>query len=152
MIPIRDLFETHLTVSDLDRSVRFYRDALGLTVAHIFPERQVAFLWVGSPGGAMLGLWGMGSGPQRVTLHTAFTVSVEDVLGAPEARREAGITPLDFASKPSDEAEVLAWMPAVAVYFHDPDGNLLEFIAMLPGEARAELGVVRWSEWTRVVT
>jgi len=30
---------------------------------------------------------------------------------------------------------VLAWMPAVSVYFRDPDYNLLEFIMMLPGPA-----------------
>jgi lactoylglutathione lyase len=43
MIAIRDLFESHLTVSDLDRSIRFYRDSLGLPIAHIVPERRVAF-------------------------------------------------------------------------------------------------------------
>jgi predicted enzyme related to lactoylglutathione lyase len=30
MIPIRDLFEAHLTVKDLQRSMRFFGDALGL--------------------------------------------------------------------------------------------------------------------------
>ena len=43
MIPIRGLFETHLTTSDLTRSVEFYRDAMGLEVAAIVPERRVAF-------------------------------------------------------------------------------------------------------------
>jgi hypothetical protein len=39
-------------------------------------------------------------------------------------------------------------MPAAAVYFLDPDGNLLEFISMLPGSARAELGIMSWSDWS----
>jgi hypothetical protein len=43
---------------------------------------------------------------------------------------------------------VLAWMPAASVYFHDPDGNLLEYITMLDGPARPELGVVRWADWS----
>jgi len=30
MVPVRSLFETHLTVRDLDRSIAFYRDVLGL--------------------------------------------------------------------------------------------------------------------------
>jgi NAD(P)H-dependent FMN reductase len=38
-------------------------------------------------------------------------------------------------------------MPAAAVYFRDPDGHLLEFIAMLDGDARPDAGVVTWSEW-----
>ena len=30
---VRGLFETHLTVSDLDRSIAFYRDVVGLQPA-----------------------------------------------------------------------------------------------------------------------
>ena len=39
---------------------------------------------------------------------------------------------------------VFAWMPAVSIYFDDPDGHLLELIAMLPGEAQPEGGIVAW--------
>ena len=45
------------------------------------------------------------------------------------------------------EPIVLAWMPAVAVYFLDPDGHLLEYIAMLEGEPRPDEGVVEWHAW-----
>ena len=146
-ISIRRLFETHLTVSDLDRAIAFYRDVLGLTLAAKFGERDVAFFWVGAPRQAMLGLWQTGSGPQRMSLHTAFEVSVQDVLDSIAKLRAAGFTPLDLASRPTDEPVVLAWMPAIAIYFHDPDGNLLEYIAMLPDEPRSDLGVIPWSEW-----
>jgi lactoylglutathione lyase len=37
------LFEAHLTVSDLDRAIAFYRERLGLELAQVLPERQVAF-------------------------------------------------------------------------------------------------------------
>ena len=40
-----------------------------------------------------------------------------------------------------------SWMPAASLYFNDPDGNLLEFIAMLPEAQRPEMGIVTWSEW-----
>lgn len=147
MIRIDGLFETHLTVSDLDRSVTFYRDVLGLRVASIFPERQVAFFWIGHPDEAMLGLWATGSGPQRMTLHLAFRVSLDAVLEAPRALRAAGITPLDFGGQPTNEPVVLAWMPAAAVYFLDPDANLLELLAMLEDSPRPDGGIVRWSDW-----
>ena len=52
--------------------------------------------------------------------------------------------PLDFARNPTTEPIVLAWMPAAAVYFQDPDGNLLEYLTMLPETPRPELGVVTW--------
>jgi lactoylglutathione lyase len=149
MIPIRDLFETHLTVSDLDHAVPFYRDVLGLGLARVFPELQVAFFWIGSPGESMLGLWATGSGPQRMNLHTAFAVDLEAVLESPSALRTAGITALDFDGNPTNEPIVLAWMPAAAVYFRDPDGNLLEFIAMLPEEPSPQLGVISWSTWQK---
>ncbi len=45
IVPIKGLWETHLTVSGLDRSIGFYRDVLGLTLAHAVPERHVAFFW-----------------------------------------------------------------------------------------------------------
>ena len=57
------LFETHLTVSDLDRSVEFYRNVLGLPLALVLEERGAAFFWIGGRGEAMLGLWSMGSAP-----------------------------------------------------------------------------------------
>lgn len=147
MIAIHDLFESHLTVSDLDRSVRFYRDVLGLPIARIVPERRAAFFWIGARGKAMLGIWEAGSGPQKMTQHLAFTVEVDDVLASLDALRQAGIAPLDLDSQPTDEPVVIGWMPAVAIYFHDPDGNLLEFLAMLPQPPRPGLGVVPWSSF-----
>jgi hypothetical protein len=49
--------------------------------------------------------------------------------------QQAGVIPLDFEGRPTEEPVVLAWMPAVSLYFHDPDGNLLEFLAMLEDSA-----------------
>jgi lactoylglutathione lyase len=149
MIEIRGLFEAHLTVSDLDRSLAFYRDVLKLRVARVFSQRRVAFFWIGAPGNAMLGVWETGTGPQKMSLHLAFEASIDAVLAAPQALREAGVAPLDFDCKPASEPVVLGWMPAVAVFFRDPDGNLLEFLAMLPQQPRPELGVVPWSAWDR---
>ena len=55
-IPVAGLFETHLTVSDLSRSVAFYRSVVGLPLALEVPERGAAFFWIAEPGEAMLGL------------------------------------------------------------------------------------------------
>lgn len=147
MIEARDLFEVHLTVRDLDLAIGFYRDIVGLTLAHVTRGRQAAFLWIGSAQKAMLGLWAAGSAPQVVTLHTAFRVSSADVLAAPDFLRNAGVTPLDFDGRPTELPVVLAWIPAAAVYFRDPDGHLLEYIAMLPHEPRPDCGVVPWRTW-----
>jgi len=142
LIPIADLFETHLTVSDLDRAVVFYRDLLALPLARAFPDRKVAFFWIGAPGKAMLGLWEEGTMPMSISLHVAFQVALSDLHEAPARLQKAGIQPRDLAGLPTDEPVVLAWMPAAAVYFRDPDNNLLEFIAMLPDTPRPDLGVL----------
>jgi lactoylglutathione lyase len=147
MIEARDLFEVHLAVRNVDEAIGFYREILGFTLAHVTTGRQAAFLWIGSAGKAMLGLWAAGSAPQAVTLHTAFRVSLADVLAAPDFLRNASVTPLDFDGRPTDLPVVLAWMPAAAVYFRDPDGHLLEYIAMLPHQPRPDCGVVPWRTW-----
>src|SRR5271170_7179568 len=82
MIPIRGLFETHLTVKDLQRSMSFFGEALGLELAQVFPERSVAFYWIGHRGDSMLGLWEAGTGPQRLSLHVAFGVDIDNLLQA----------------------------------------------------------------------
>lgn len=145
-VHIDGLFETHLTVADLDRSVAFYRDVLGLALAHLIPERGVAFFWIGAPGQAMLGLWKAGD-VLRMHLHFAMSVTLDELLAAPARLRAAGVAPRGFGGAESDEPVVLCWMPAAAVYFSDPDGHSLEFLTMLPVEPRFDLNVVSWSEW-----
>ena len=147
MFAIRDLFETHLTVADLRRSMDFYGGVLGLELARVFPERKVAFYWIGGAGKAMLGLWEVGTGPQQMKLHLAFSVDLPDLLAAPARLRAAGIAPRDFAGSATDEPVVLAWMPAASIFFHDPDSHQLEFLFMLPDPPQPDLGVVAWSRW-----
>jgi lactoylglutathione lyase len=141
------LFEAHLTVSDLSRSVAFYRDIVGLTLAYEVPERGAAFFWIGEPGRSMLGLWALGSAPVSLSLHIAFATSPSMVIGACERLRSVGITPLSFSGEETDEPSVIGWMPAAAVYFRDPDDHLLEYLAMLPTPPRVDAGIVPWSEW-----
>jgi lactoylglutathione lyase len=146
-IAVTGIFEAHLTVAELDRSVAFYRDVVGLPVALEVPQRGAAFLWVGGQGDAMLGLWSLGSTPMALSLHVAFRASIEAVLGACERLRARGVTPLSFFGTPTDEPSVIGWMPAAAVYLRDPDGHLLEYLAMLDEKPRPERGIMPWSEW-----
>jgi lactoylglutathione lyase len=146
-VPVAGLFETHLTVSDLPRSVAFYRDVVGLPLALEVPERGAAFFWIAARGEGLLGLWSMGSAPMGLTLHLAFRASLEDVMGACDRLRSLGVTPLSFFAEETTEPSVIGWMPAVAVYLRDPDGHLLEYLAMLDEEPQPDRGIVPWSQW-----
>jgi catechol 2,3-dioxygenase-like lactoylglutathione lyase family enzyme len=147
VVPIRGLFETHLTVRDLDRSIGFYRDVLGLPLAHVIPARNVAFFWIGDSGQAMLGLWSIGTAPLFMRLHIAFETPLEQVIASINRLRDAGLRPRSGDGAPITEPVVLTWMPAASVYFDDPDGHSLEFICMLHDRPRPELGMIPLSEW-----
>jgi ribosomal protein S18 acetylase RimI-like enzyme len=97
------LFEAHLTVADLERSVEFYRDLVGLPLALELPERGAAFLWIGGAGKAMLGLWSLGSAPVALSLHIALNASLQEVLRACNALRANGVTPLSFCGAETTE-------------------------------------------------
>jgi lactoylglutathione lyase len=118
VIPVSGIFETHITVRDLDRSVAFYRDVLDLTLATIIEVRRVAFLWVGEPGHAMVGVWQSGTSPMTMRQHFALAATVADVLRAPDVLRTAGV-------EPNGEPIVYGWMPALADFYDDPDGKTL---------------------------
>jgi catechol 2,3-dioxygenase-like lactoylglutathione lyase family enzyme len=147
---IRGLFETHINVSDLERSIAFYRDVLGLELGHVEEGRRVAFLWMGGRGESMLGLWEKPR-EQVVPQHFAFRAEVEDVRArSPEWLAERGLLGRNFLDDGTSRPMVFGWMPAVAIYFDDPDGHLLELIAMLSDAPRPEAGVVSWDEWQRL--
>jgi lactoylglutathione lyase len=144
---IHGLFEAHLPVSDLVRATGFYRDVVRLEPAYEVPDRGAAFFWTGPAGGSMLGLWSLGSAPMGMRLHVAFAVDLEELLRAPTALAAAGVPPLSFFGDPADEPSVIGWMPAAAVYFEDPDGHMLEYLAMLDEPPRPDAGITTWSRW-----
>ncbi|MFL5762244.1 MAG: VOC family protein [Thermomicrobiales bacterium] len=147
---ILGLFETHIDVADLDRARRFYGETLGLEFGLLDQERRVAFYWVGSRGESMLGLWETPAA-QVVPRHFAFRAGIEDILTrAVPYLKERGLPAQNFLNDGTERPMVFGWMPALAIYFPDPDGHSLEFIGMLPEEPRPELGVVSWDQWQRL--
>jgi len=141
------IYETHLPVRDLQRSVSFYKDQLGLPLARNIPERNVAFFWVGGKENGMLGLWGAGSGPLHMQLHFAFRATKEAILGSCDMLTSAKITPLGFNGETVAEPVVIGWMPAVSIYFKDPDGHSIEMLHLLDEVADQSFGVQSYSAW-----
>jgi lactoylglutathione lyase len=145
-ITITGLFETHLKVRNLERAITFYRDVLGLELGYHESARGLALFWIGERGQAMLGLWQVPEA-EFVTSHFAFTIPLEQMYGVCTALERQGIAWRNFLNDDSGSLYVHAWMPAVSVYFADPDGHSLEFLAMLPDPPQLERGLVLWEEW-----
>jgi len=143
---IKGLYETHIQVSHLNNAIKFYREVLGLKLAHLDETRPIAFLWIGEGKDYMLGLW-----EQKENLqprHFAFSSDLHDILNfSVEYLKNRNLKPYNFLKDGMDKPMVFAWMPALAIYFNDPDGNQLEFISILEGESRPELGVISYEEW-----
>lgn len=147
---IKGLYETHLFVEDIDRSIDFYKNILGLEQCYFEEKRRAAFFWIGKPKEAMLGLWEKPKAEIDIR-HFAFRCDVEDILNRSVSfLKQRNLKPYNFLKDGTEQPMVFAWMPALAVYFNDPDGHALEFIAILNGKSRPELGVISYTDWLKI--
>ncbi|MGW2488798.1 VOC family protein [Streptomyces sp. NPDC001606] len=127
---------TGLNVTDLDRSLAFYRDLLGFTLLAEGKDEDRRYAMLGEPGGQpLVTLWQQAEGSYdrgRAGLHhLAFsTDSVERVRQYETALRAHGV---EFAHE-----GVVAHREggtSGGIFFHDPDGIRLEIAAPLGAEA-----------------
>jgi lactoylglutathione lyase len=151
------LFETHLQVTNLERSMEFYEKIVGLELGMKEQARRVAFYWIGGQGKSVLGLWenppwasGRNAGDRIIPQHFAFEIDLADLIHALFGIKQRGIELHNFFEQTTDVPSVFGWIPAASIYFNDLDGHLLEFIAKLPGKAKPEIGVVSLDEWNRL--
>ena len=149
---IKGLFETHLFVSDIARSIEFYGKVLGLKQCHYEKERRVAFFWIGKEKQSMLGLWEKPKDEIDIR-HFAFESEPEWIIN--ESVNYLKKRNLNFWNFLGDETErpmVFSWVPAIAIYFSDPDGHYLEFIGILNGKSKPENGVISYEKWKELET
>lgn len=148
---IKGLYEAHLPVSDLERSMAFY-EKLGLEVA--YRGHRVTFFWV-ERGKSWIGLW---KSPQvdipyhASIRHIAFHVDLEDIKKAKTWLAEKGIKVREaFGFSAEHQPLVLDNNPQAhaAIYFDDPDGNSLELIAPLRLEVEEDFEMMTLAEWER---
>jgi catechol 2,3-dioxygenase-like lactoylglutathione lyase family enzyme len=126
MSAIRNLVEVVLVVDDVERSLGFYRDLLGLALISP-PGLPAKFLRIGAPGPGI---------PQQVVLvprstpvgaerplvlhHVGLAVAAEDFEAERQRLSGAGFTL---------RTGVHPFMPVDAFYLDDPDGNEVEIAA-----------------------
>ncbi|MFE9632918.1 VOC family protein [Streptomyces sp. NPDC006463] len=126
-----------LNVTDLDRSLAFYRDALGFQVLGEGKEEERRFAFLGQDGELVLTLWQQAHGafaPASAGLHhlALSAGAIEEVRQYEERLRSLGV---EFAYE-----GVVAHREGAAsggIFFHDPDGTRLE-ISVPTGAEGAE--------------
>lgn len=128
------LYETHLPVADTKLAQEFYTEIVGLPFAYRDPTRDIVFLWADAKEKAMIGLWGPNTayGNSETKHHLAFAVSLDELFAAVNKLKEQKVDIFGFGGEKTEEPSVIGWMPSAQIYFRDPDGHMLEFIAILP--------------------
>jgi lactoylglutathione lyase len=148
------LYEVHLPVTDLKRSVDFYSEKLGFSLGFGDTGGTSALLLY-SDGNTrwMLGLFQVDAIVHRrpAEYHVSFRMTEKDADQMVNHLREIGIEPVHPPAAPlhgpMQEPIVHGWMPAAAVFFKDPDGHLLELIAELDDAPRPDFVYRPLSEW-----
>ena len=149
---IKGLYEAHLPVRDLNRSIEFY-EGLGLELDHKV-EDSLAFLWI-EKDKSWLGLWET----EKVEVeyhpsirHIAFEVSLSGLKDSVvwlknkgyEPREAFGFEPIEPFVMPHKE------YAHAKIHFNDSDGNSLEFICKMDNP-KGIMKRMYLSEWERLM-
>lgn len=118
-----------LNVTDIERSLAFYRDVIGYGVISEGKEEGRRFAFLGEDGIPALTLWQQADGAYAASNaglhHLAFEVdTIEEVRAYESALRAYGV---EFAYEgvvPHGEGAASG-----GIFFHDPDGTRLEIYA-----------------------
>jgi catechol-2,3-dioxygenase len=119
MIPVVGVNELVLEVLDLERSLHFYRDVLGLPLFSQSEDRA----WLLAGRRTRIGLWtpqvGLANGRGGVHVHYAFQLEEDDFDETVERLEGQGLSPEVISFEDEGRGR--------AVYVDDPDGNVVEF-------------------------
>jgi len=117
------LGQIHLTVTDLERSVAFYRDVLGIPLMFVVPGQPKAYFMSGD---VRLYL-GKPESPDFVTRSMLY-FWVEDIDAECKRLAAAGVELTDEPHVVHRDDSIELWMSA----FHDPDGHHLVLMQERP--------------------
>lgn len=146
---IKGLFETHLFVENLERSIEFYSKTLGLKQCRQGEDRRTAFFWIGKDKQFMLGLWEKPKEEIDIR-HFAFECDPDWIQKESlNYLKSRNVNCWNFLNDGTEGPMVFVWMPAISIYFNDPDGHELEFIGVLNGKTKpnSEKRVVTYDEY-----
>jgi catechol 2,3-dioxygenase len=139
---VMHIAEVGLRVTDLPRAVAFYQEVLVLEIVRAYPT--IVFLKAGELDSPL----GHGGHPQLLVLfdrkvkldialttldHFAFEISLEQYPTERERLQQMGLEVTERIWQ-----REYAWLRARSMFFDDPEGNTIEFIAHDPSAADEE--------------
>ena len=144
------LYETHLPVASTEKSAKFYMEVVALDFAYRDPGRDIVFLWVGTNRRSMLGLWGPATFYGKIPhpCHFAIAVSLPELLRTGKRLAGLSVPTSNFLGEATTEPSVIGWMPSAQLYFRDPDGHSVEFIALLDDQPDQDF-IGSLSQWKK---
>lgn len=119
--------QIHVSITDLDRSVAFYRDVLGIPLLFAVPGQRMAFF---ASGDVRLYL-GVPESPEFASKVTLY-FGVEDIDAEHARLRHAGVEFIDEPHVVHRSGNTELWMS----FFRDPDGHHLALTQERSGEGR----------------
>ncbi|SOC42579.1 VOC family protein [Ureibacillus acetophenoni] len=149
---IKGLYEAHLPVSNLERSIEFYKK-LGFWFA--WRDEDTAFFWI-EEGISWIGLW-VGEEhqtPYHPSLrHIAFRVDYEDLKQSLTWLESIQVEAVPFGGRTSIQPFIRPDQGNASVYFNDPDGNSLELMCYIdvPDELKHITDKLSFEEWENLV-
>jgi predicted enzyme related to lactoylglutathione lyase len=120
---INSIGQIHMTVTDIDSAVEFYRDILGLTFLFDVPTQQMAFFDV---DGVRLYL-GKAESPE-FTSNPLLYLSVDDVHDEYTRLLAAGVEFVDAPHVVHSDGSAELWM----AFFHNPDHHPMAIMQERP--------------------
>lgn len=127
-VPIRQIAEVAIVVTDLERSVRFYTEVLGLPLWEQDERSATVRLANGFLGLWLPGAWEILPSPNSAPIrleggarqHIVFYIDLKDADAALENLKRHGVR--YFGPRVKEGGEV-------HIDFEDPDGHMLEYWA-----------------------
>ena len=108
-----------IPVTDLDASVAFYRDTVGLTVL----EQTPFSVRLDGGGGSQLSIFKRGPVQRE---HTMAHFEVDDIEAAVRDLKSRGVVFEEYTEGPLVTTDSIAQLgPARGAWFKDPDGNVI---------------------------
>lgn len=126
MIETQGIVHFTIAVSDIEVSERFYRELLGLTVVQRIPSEAMVFMRCGEDY-LILAKSNKAIDPNpgnEVLIHHAFRVSLDHYEASISFLKSKGI---EILHEENRRQGVFVGRQA---YFHDPDRNVIEIIAL----------------------